>query len=167
MVLGVVHPAGEGVPRVAGHVVGQHQDDVRVRYAELTYGVVDGKGVRHVAVVEPEAGRAHLPPGASNAGGAKRPVSSSEGDERTVPHREKVSTRSHHVLHPDESDSEVLPRGVSSRISGELGWRPEDHGTSLCGENVGSACLVRVTRLAECVSGAARVRGRTNTMRYP
>ena len=60
MVFSVVHASGEGVSSVTRHVVREHEHDVRVRYAEAPDGVVDGEGVRHVAVVEPEARRADL-----------------------------------------------------------------------------------------------------------
>lgn len=49
-----VDGAREGVARVAGHVVGQHEDDLGVRDAEALHGAVDGQHVGQVAVVEPE-----------------------------------------------------------------------------------------------------------------
>ncbi len=52
----VVDGAGEGVARVAGHVVGEHEDDLGVRDAEAFDGAVEGEDVGEVAVVEPEAG---------------------------------------------------------------------------------------------------------------
>lgn len=54
-----VDGAREGVARVAGHIVGQHQDDLGVRDAQTLDGAVDGQHVGQVAVVEPEAGGAH------------------------------------------------------------------------------------------------------------
>lgn len=53
-----VDGAGEGVARVAGHVVGKHEDDLGVGDAEALDGAVDGEHVGYVAVVEPEARRA-------------------------------------------------------------------------------------------------------------
>jgi hypothetical protein len=54
--IGVVEDgAGEGVARVAGHVVGQHEDDLRVRDPEALDGAVQREHVGQVAVVEPEA----------------------------------------------------------------------------------------------------------------
>ena len=52
----VVDGPREGVARVAGHVVRQHEDDLRVGDAESLYGAVEGEDVGEVAVVEPEAG---------------------------------------------------------------------------------------------------------------
>ncbi len=52
----VVDGAREGVARVAGHVVGEHEDDLRVRDAEPFDGAVEGEDVGEVPVVEPEAG---------------------------------------------------------------------------------------------------------------
>lgn len=52
----VVDGAREGVARVAGHVVGEHEDDLRVRDAETFDGAVEREDVGEVAVVEPEAG---------------------------------------------------------------------------------------------------------------
>lgn len=60
MVLAVVHASGEGVSSVTRHVVREHEHDVRVGYPQPPHGVVDGEGVGNVAVVEPEARRAHL-----------------------------------------------------------------------------------------------------------
>ena len=51
----VVDRAREGVARVAGHVVGQHEDDLRVRDAQALDGAVEGEDIGEVAVVEPEA----------------------------------------------------------------------------------------------------------------
>lgn len=51
----VVDGAGECVPRVAGHVVGEHEEDLRVRDAEAFDGAVEREDVGKVAVVEPEA----------------------------------------------------------------------------------------------------------------
>lgn len=61
----VVDGAGEGVARVAGHVVGQHEDDLRVRDAEPFDAAVQGEHVGEVPVVEPEArgGHQHGPVG--------------------------------------------------------------------------------------------------------
>lgn len=71
MVLAVVHATGKGIPSVAGHVVGQHEDDVRVWDPQAPHGVVDGEGVSNVSVVEPEARGTDLWPSASaqNNGG--------------------------------------------------------------------------------------------------
>lgn len=52
----VVDGAREGVARVAGHVVGEHEDDLGVRDAQALDGAVEGEHVGEVAVVEPEAG---------------------------------------------------------------------------------------------------------------
>lgn len=52
----VVDRAGEGVAWVAGHVVGEHEDDLAVRDAEAFDGAVEGEHVCEVPVVEPEAG---------------------------------------------------------------------------------------------------------------
>lgn len=52
----VVHGAGEGVARVAGHVVREHEDDLGVGDPEPFDGAVEGEDVGEVAVVEPEAG---------------------------------------------------------------------------------------------------------------
>ena len=52
----VVDGAGEGVAGVAGHVVGEHEDDLRVWDPEPFDGAVEGEDVGEVAVVEPEAG---------------------------------------------------------------------------------------------------------------
>jgi hypothetical protein len=51
--------AREGVARVAGHVVGQHKDDLRVGDAEALDGAVEREDIGKVAVVEPEARGAH------------------------------------------------------------------------------------------------------------
>lgn len=51
----VVHRPREGVARVAGHVVRQHEDDLRVGDAETLDGAVEGEHVGQVAVIEPEA----------------------------------------------------------------------------------------------------------------
>lgn len=54
---GVVEDAArEGVARVARHVVGEEEEDLRVRDAEPFDGAVEGEDVGEVAVVEPEAG---------------------------------------------------------------------------------------------------------------
>lgn len=45
-----------GVPRVAGHVVGYHQDDLAVGDAKALDAAVDGQNVGHMAIVEPESG---------------------------------------------------------------------------------------------------------------
>lgn len=45
----------EGVAWVAGHVVGQHQDDLAVGDAQTLDGTVDGQHIGEVTVVEPEA----------------------------------------------------------------------------------------------------------------
>ena len=60
VVLAVVHAPRERVPGVAGHVVRQHEHDVRVWDAQAPHRVVHRQGVGHVPVVEPEARRAHL-----------------------------------------------------------------------------------------------------------
>lgn len=49
---------GEGVAGVAGHVVGEHQDDLGVGDAEALDGSVHGEDIGEVAVVEPESRRA-------------------------------------------------------------------------------------------------------------
>ena len=54
----VVNGAGECVARVAGHVVGQHEDDLRVGDAEALHGTVEREDICEVPVVEPEARRA-------------------------------------------------------------------------------------------------------------
>lgn len=60
VVLAVVHAPRERVPGVAGHVVRQHEHDVRVWDAQAPHRVVHRQGVGHVPVVEPETRRAHL-----------------------------------------------------------------------------------------------------------
>lgn len=50
-----VDGAGEGIARVAGHVVGEHEDDLRVGDAEPLDGAVHGQHVGQMPVVEPEA----------------------------------------------------------------------------------------------------------------
>lgn len=60
MVLAVIYPPRKRIPRVAGHVVRQHEHDVRVRDAQAPHRVVHRQGVGHVPVVEPEARCAHL-----------------------------------------------------------------------------------------------------------
>ena len=50
-----VDGAGEGVARVAGHVVGEHEDDLGVGDAEALDGAVEGEDIGEVTVVEPEA----------------------------------------------------------------------------------------------------------------
>lgn len=50
-----VDGTGEGVAWVAGHVVGQHQDDLAVGNAQTLDGTVDGQHIGEVTVVEPEA----------------------------------------------------------------------------------------------------------------
>lgn len=60
VVLAVINASGEGVSSVTRHVVREHEHDVRVRYPQAPHGVVHGEGVGDVAVVEPEARRAHL-----------------------------------------------------------------------------------------------------------
>ena len=72
VVLAVVDAGGERVSRIAGHVVRQHEDDVRVRDPQASDGVVDREGVGYVAVVKPEARGAHLPPPSSSIIGAMR-----------------------------------------------------------------------------------------------
>ena len=58
--VGVVEDgAGEGVARVARHVVREHEDDLRVWDAEALDGAVEGEHVREVSVVEPEARGPH------------------------------------------------------------------------------------------------------------
>ena len=52
----VVDGAREGVARVAGHVVREHEDDLRVRYPEALNGPVEREHIGQVPVVEPEAG---------------------------------------------------------------------------------------------------------------
>ena len=52
----VVDGAGEGVAGVAGHVVREHEDDLRVWDAEAFDGTVEGEDIGEMAVVEPEAG---------------------------------------------------------------------------------------------------------------
>lgn len=54
----VVDGAGEEVAGVAGNVVGEHEDDLRVGDAETFDGAVEGEDVGEVPVVEPEAGGA-------------------------------------------------------------------------------------------------------------
>jgi hypothetical protein len=51
----VVDGAGEGVAGVAGHVVGQHEDDLRVGDPEALDGAIQREHVGEVPVVEPEA----------------------------------------------------------------------------------------------------------------
>ena len=51
----VVDGPGEGIARVARHVVRQHEDDLRVGDAEALDGAVEGEHVGEMAVVEPEA----------------------------------------------------------------------------------------------------------------
>lgn len=52
-----VDGAGEGVARVAGHVVGQHQNDLRVGDPESLDGAVQRQDIGKVAVVKPEPRR--------------------------------------------------------------------------------------------------------------
>ena len=52
----VVDRAWESVAWVAGHIVGEHEDDLRVRDAQALDSAVEGEHVGEVAVVEPEAG---------------------------------------------------------------------------------------------------------------
>lgn len=49
---------GKGVARVAGHVVGEHEDDLGVGDAQPLDGSVYGQDIGEMAVVEPEARRA-------------------------------------------------------------------------------------------------------------
>lgn len=51
----VVDGAREGVARVAGHVVGEHEEDLRVRDPEPLDRAVEREHVGQVPVVEPEA----------------------------------------------------------------------------------------------------------------
>ncbi len=44
-----------GVPRVAGHVVGEHEHDAGIGDPQAPEELVEREGVGHVAVVEPEA----------------------------------------------------------------------------------------------------------------
>jgi hypothetical protein len=55
----VVDGAGEGVAGVARHVIGQHEDDLRIRDAEALDGAIEGEDICQVAVVEPESRGAH------------------------------------------------------------------------------------------------------------
>ena len=51
-----VDGSGEGIARIAGHVIGEHEDDLRVRNAEALHGAIEGEDISQVAVVEPESG---------------------------------------------------------------------------------------------------------------
>lgn len=51
----VVDGPRKGVARVAGHVVGEHEDDLRVRDAEALDGAVEREDVGQVSIIEPEA----------------------------------------------------------------------------------------------------------------
>ena len=82
----VVDGAGEGVARVACHVVGQHEDDLRVRDAEALDGAIEGEDICQVAVVEPESRCAYEdgPIGrvlGSDQGGRKQRDEDAEGAE--------------------------------------------------------------------------------------
>ena len=50
-----VDGAREGVAWVAGHVVGEHEEDLRVGNAEAFDRAVEAERVREMAIVEPEA----------------------------------------------------------------------------------------------------------------
>lgn len=52
----IVDGARERVARVAGHVVGEHENNLRVRNAEAFHGAVEGEDIGKVPVIEPEAG---------------------------------------------------------------------------------------------------------------
>ena len=51
-----VYSTWKGIARVAGHVVGEHEDDLGVGDAETLDGSVHGEDVSEMAVVEPKAG---------------------------------------------------------------------------------------------------------------
>lgn len=55
----VIHGAWEGVARVARHVVGEHEDDLRVGDPETFDGAVEREDVGEMPVVEPEARGGH------------------------------------------------------------------------------------------------------------
>lgn len=55
----VEHGGWKLVPRVAGDVVGEHENDVGVWDTEALDGAIHGESVGDVAVVEPEAGRTY------------------------------------------------------------------------------------------------------------
>lgn len=50
-----VDGAGERISRVAGHVVGQHEDDLRVGDAKALHRSVHGQDIGEMTVIEPEA----------------------------------------------------------------------------------------------------------------
>ena len=50
-----VDGSGEGIAGVAGHVVGEHEDDLGVGNTETFDGSVHGEDIGEVAVVEPES----------------------------------------------------------------------------------------------------------------
>ncbi|KAI6759758.1 hypothetical protein HG530_010438 [Fusarium avenaceum] len=53
-----VDGSGEGVAGVASHVVGKHEDDLRVGDTQTLDGSVHGEDIGEMAVVEPEPRRA-------------------------------------------------------------------------------------------------------------
>ena len=50
-----VNGAREGIARVACHIIGQHEDNLRIWDPETLHGAVEGEHVGQMAVVEPEA----------------------------------------------------------------------------------------------------------------
>ena len=56
--IGVYGPR-ERIARVAGHVIGKHEDDLGVRDAQALHCAVEGEDIGEMAVVEPEARGSH------------------------------------------------------------------------------------------------------------
>ena len=60
VLLGIVeHRRGSRIPRVARHVVGDHEDDLAVGDAQALHAAVYRQHVRDVTVIEPETRRVH------------------------------------------------------------------------------------------------------------
>mmetsp|Transcript_1932 Transcript_1932/g.3771 ORF Transcript_1932/g.3771 Transcript_1932/m.3771 type:complete len:210 (-) Transcript_1932:36-665(-) len=53
VVVVVKHSARDGIPRVAGRILSQHQNDLAVRDPKPFHGVIKGQGVGHMPVVVP------------------------------------------------------------------------------------------------------------------
>lgn len=51
--------AWKGVSRVAGHVIREHEDDLRVGNPKALYRSVHGKDIGEMSIVEPETRRCH------------------------------------------------------------------------------------------------------------